>query len=733
MTTRSSRSHPLSIDVVTAPGGGQIGMTLCPGRIGPSAGGGPWERNLDVDIDTIAAWEPDLILTLMQDRDFAPCGVPQFAAVLSRRFAGWRHLPIVDGGVPDAAFERSWETAGAEARGVLRRGGKVLIHCRAGLGRTGTVAARLLVELGSSAADAMAAVRRARANTIENRDQEEYVRRQRPVTDTVAAEDPRKDRVEGMMLGAAIGDALGSAFEFLSSTSIAASIGSAVAREFYPAQPGSLMYARKPGIPTDDTAMTLALVDALTGAGVPTPRTIQDAFGSALRKSTGRYGDMFWQGGPGGACIAMLRAYDGGAQPFERIDADAGGNGAAMRAHPCGAFASRAVVAQIAALQARISHPHPGAVAAAQVVALVVHDGIFAGRLTNELPPEITDPHMIEAWDFAHRQLVRGASLPKHLRDVDMAGWNTVAAAHAIAQLYADDIETGIGIAAASGRDTDTVASIVGAMLGAVHGRRALPQRWIAGLAHLEEVQSAADALYANVVLRAPNGFSSGSRPALRPQPRVTPPSEPVELSATFHRALMDAEFYHHDQKRKSTSVPYFSHLLGVCSLGLEAGGTETEAIAALLHDAPEDAGGAPVLAAIAQNFGAEVARIVNGLSDALPEKGAQKPPWRKRKEDYLAHLRGADRSTLLVSAADKLHNLRAIQSDFQQIGDAVFERFSTSGDKRTQTLWYYRALFEVYQTDQFQARDPRLQRLTVGLGEILDWFDDRKEKRAEL
>jgi ADP-ribosylglycohydrolase len=118
---------------------------------------------------------------------------------------------------------------------------------------------------------------------------------------------------------------------------------------------------------------------------------------------------------------------------------------------------------------------------------------------------------MIEAWELAHRELVRGVTLPAHLRDVDMAGWNTVAAAHAIAQLYADDIETGIGIAAASGRDTDTVAAIVGAMLGAVHGRRALPERWINGLVFRADVEAAAQALYRHVAAPLATGGAANA------------------------------------------------------------------------------------------------------------------------------------------------------------------------------------------------------------------------------
>lgn len=517
-TVRTSATHPLLIDAVPAPiGGGQIGMTFCPGKIDDAAMTGSWRRDLNADLDVVAEWQPDLILTLMESHEFDLLGVPHFAEVVGRRFPGWRHLPIVDVSVPDAAFERSWEKTGAEARATLKAGGKVLLHCRGGLGRTGMIAARLLVELGSSADEAIAMARKGRPSRIETRAQEEHVRRQARIeVDPVVEIDPIRNRLEGMMLGAAIGDALGSAFEFMSSSSIAAIIGSPIAREYVSGQSGSLMPGRAPGIPTDDTAMSLALVDALTEDGLPTPRSIQKAFGESLRR-TGRYGDMFWDGAPGGACVAMLNEFRAGLAPFEGISPDAGGNGAAMRAHPCGTFADRTYVAQISALQARISHPHPSAVAAAQVVSLIVHEGLFTGRLAEELPHEITDPLMVAAWDSAHRSLVRGEALPEHLRDVDMAGWNTVAAAHAIAQLYADDIETGIGIAAGSGRDTDTVAAIVGAMLGAVHGRQRLPQRWIEGLKYRGLLEGSAEALYSRVVIRErEHGARVSSSPDIR-------------------------------------------------------------------------------------------------------------------------------------------------------------------------------------------------------------------------
>ena len=137
-----------------------------------------------------------------------------------------------------------------------------------------------------------------------------------------------------------------------------------------------------------------------------------------------------------------------------------------------------------------------------------------------------------------------------------------------------------------------------------------------------------------------------------------------------FDRGLAYAVDVHRGDLRKSTAVPYVAHLLGVCSIVLENGGDEDEAIAALLHDAAEDHGGHEQLKTIAARFGPEVAQIVAECSDALVEEGADKGEWLERKRRYIAHLRsiGAVRpGTLLVSAADKLYNLRSIHADLHR------------------------------------------------------------------
>jgi (p)ppGpp synthase/HD superfamily hydrolase len=163
-----------------------------------------------------------------------------------------------------------------------------------------------------------------------------------------------------------------------------------------------------------------------------------------------------------------------------------------------------------------------------------------------------------------------------------------------------------------------------------------------------------------------------------------------MKLGPRFEEAFRFAAERHATQTRKKTDVPYISHLMSVAALVLEAGGDEDQTIAALLHDVVEDCGGEPVLEEVRQHFGDRVAKIVAGCTDAYT---IPKPAWKQRKLDYLEVLRRADDDVRLVSAADKLHNVRTILADYRTEGDAVWERFS---GRRDGTLWYYRAVLDV-------------------------------------
>lgn len=157
-----------------------------------------------------------------------------------------------------------------------------------------------------------------------------------------------------------------------------------------------------------------------------------------------------------------------------------------------------------------------------------------------------------------------------------------------------------------------------------------------------------------------------------------------------FESALRLAYRVHRGQRRKGTGVPYVAHILGVAAIALEYGATESEAAAALLHDAAEDGGGEAMLAEIRAQFGDEVADVVLGCSDSLVENPADGRPWLERKQAYVAHLGDASAGVCLVSAADKLHNVRAIARDYREHGEAVWARFQGGRDG---TLWYYEAV----------------------------------------
>ncbi len=174
----------------------------------------------------------------------------------------------------------------------------------------------------------------------------------------------------------------------------------------------------------------------------------------------------------------------------------------------------------------------------------------------------------------------------------------------------------------------------------------------------------------------------------------------PTPLTDRFDRALLYAVHVHGGQARKGTCIPYIAHLLAVAATVLEYGGSETVAIAALLHDAAEDQGGLARLADIRNRFGDEVATIVSSCSDSLvpTSTGSAKEPWTVRKQRYIEHLRTATPEALLVSLADKVHNARSIVRDLRTVGvgEKVWDRFSRP---KSDTVAHYRALATTFQT----------------------------------
>jgi (p)ppGpp synthase/HD superfamily hydrolase len=177
----------------------------------------------------------------------------------------------------------------------------------------------------------------------------------------------------------------------------------------------------------------------------------------------------------------------------------------------------------------------------------------------------------------------------------------------------------------------------------------------------------------------------------LRNKKKSTEKAKKPIYSERFTNAFAYAARLHARQKRKGTNKPYIGHLMSVASIVIAYGGDEEMAIAALLHDVVEDAGGSKRLREIRKKFGKRIARIVDGCTDTDQDP---KPPWLQRKKDYIARVAREAEDTRLVSAADKLSNARDILEDLRADGVSAFERFT---GKQEGTLWYYRTLVQVF------------------------------------
>jgi ADP-ribosyl-[dinitrogen reductase] hydrolase len=173
MPLKTSRNSPLQIaEVLLKAGEGRLGLTLCPGKKDPSWN---WDRDLNEDLKVVRAWGATIVVTLIEDHEFRLLGLESLGEDIRGLGMDWMHLPIRDVDVPDERFEDAWFQAGATLHARLDAGDRILIHCRGGVGRTGLVAGRLLVERGCVPRTAVNRVRAVRPNAIETMEQERYV------------------------------------------------------------------------------------------------------------------------------------------------------------------------------------------------------------------------------------------------------------------------------------------------------------------------------------------------------------------------------------------------------------------------------------------------------------------------------------------------------------------------------------------------------------------------------
>ena len=528
---KTSETHPLRIDAVPVGHlGGLIGMTLCPGKRIAYALSGEWERDLNADFAEIAEWGASVVVSLMEHHEFSMLGVPDFARHIP---AGIEHLvlPIVDGGVPSGTWERAWTKAGPSLREKLALGGRILIHCRGGLGRTGIVAARLLVEFGEAPARAMRRVRKARPDAIENRRQETYVLHQCPLQSALprpaVAVDPEKQaRFCGCLLAGAAGDALGAPVEFMGIGEIRARFGAAGIRDFVP-------YAGKAGAITDDTQMTLFTAEGLLrsancgrerGIGPDFIRVIGDAYRRWLHTQGEGGGakdqeflsgwlirnlDLYARRAPGITCLGALRAMG---RDIRLADNDSKGCGGVMRAAPVGLFVSgwegagpdpvrRAFALGCDSAALTHGHPagqHPAGVLAVLVLRLVQGASLLEALATARAVLTTVPDHRetLAAIDLAAKLAGQGGEPDGHLRELGEGWVGEEALAIALyCALRAESLEEGVMLAVNLTGDSDSTGAIAGNLLGALHGVDAIPQRWLEALELREAIGQVADDL----------------------------------------------------------------------------------------------------------------------------------------------------------------------------------------------------------------------------------------------
>lgn len=469
---RNSLTHPLQIaEVCPGPGMGLIGVTFCPGKKQPAAVTGAWDRGLAVDLDAIAAWNAAAVVTLIEDHELHRLGVGAMGEMVAARRMAWHHLPIRDVSTPGPHFEARWEQMGEQLRDLLRAGCNVLIHCKGGLGRAGTIAARLLVELGWSADSAIAEVRRVRPGAIETAAQERHIHAQplMPEAWSDTTLEAMRSRAMGAMLGLAIGDAIGTTLEF-------------TVRDSQPPLTdmiGGGPFRLQPGEWTDDTAMMLALGDSLETCGGLDEADLMGRFvGWHEEGDYSCTGTCFDIGITTRAALARWKRT--GNPVAGSTDPATAGNGSLMRLAPVAArfFRDREAMRDAAARQSRVTHAAPEAVSAC-----IIWSELLADAINGRQRSEVLRSRELREWPLfdagAVGPVVDGSWRGKHRDEVRASGY----VVHSLeAALWCIGRTCGFAeavlLAANLGEDADTTAAITGQLAGALYGLEGIPAEW---------------------------------------------------------------------------------------------------------------------------------------------------------------------------------------------------------------------------------------------------------------
>lgn len=457
--------------------GGLIGVTFAPGKKQVSAYSGIHDRDLHQDLDTIAAWGGAAVVTLVSDRELVDLKIPTLGDEVRARFMEWHHLPIADWHAPDAVFEATWPEESRRLRTLLEAGNRILVHCKGGLGRAGTIAARLLVEMGADPEQAIRDVRAARSpDAIENRAQEDWIYAGKTVIHQPDVNPAAlRDRAMGALVGLAVGDAVGTTIEFSPKPS------RAVLHDMVGGGPFGL----KAGQWTDDTAMALALADSLIADPHLDHLDLMTRFVEWHRD--GRYsctGECF---DIGTTTAQALRRFTRTGDPFAgSTDPDTAGNGSIMRLAPVAIrhWNNRALLRYVARDQSRTTHGAEEAVVSCELLAELLADAI-AGQPLQELI----------SGESAQR--VRGFRIGQPREEVRGRGY-VVGSLHAAlwAVSRTSSFRDAILLAANLGEDADTTAAVAGQIAGAIYGLSGIPVAWLDRLAWRAEIEHQARYLF---------------------------------------------------------------------------------------------------------------------------------------------------------------------------------------------------------------------------------------------